>query len=87
MMTIKALGVKYCPNCTGAALVYDSRLTAQGYIRRRRRCHKCNHRWNTIEVPGDAFTPKNTEALVQGLRDIGTLVLKTLRVSHTPDSS
>lgn len=40
-----------CPAC-GARDVYviDSREHGDG-IRRRRKCARCDHRWNTLEVP------------------------------------
>lgn len=46
-----------CPDCgTYASQVLDSEPAQYGYRWRRRRCKKCHHRWNTLEVPQDSLT-------------------------------
>ena len=40
-----------CPECDSLhVVVYDSRSTADNGIRRRRRCHSCQHRFTTYEA-------------------------------------
>lgn len=46
-----------CPACgkLGCA-VKDSRPTENGaFVKRRRRCSKCEHRYTTIEIPADEY--------------------------------
>lgn len=56
-----------CPKCKSQETgVKDSRpINNNSMIRRRRRCRKCQHRWNTYEVPDDVFqrTVKRLEKL------------------------
>lgn len=40
-----------CEKCGGASEVADSRKRNSGYIRRRRQCKACGHRFTTIELP------------------------------------
>jgi transcriptional regulator NrdR family protein len=43
-----------CPRCSAAkSAVVDTRLNAQGYVRRRRKCLTCEHRWSTWEIHQD----------------------------------
>ena len=39
-----------CPACGGDSHVVDTRDTAEGEIRRRRKCDQCGARWSTLEV-------------------------------------
>ena len=39
-----------CPKCNARTGVYDSRISFEGYTRRKRLCPQCNHRFATIEV-------------------------------------
>jgi len=40
---------KRCPNCGRPGRVLEAR-EVKGYIRRRRRCAVCKHRWNSYET-------------------------------------
>lgn len=43
-----------CPRCGhGESTVVDTRLTEEGWRRRRRSCLSCEARWSTLEVPVD----------------------------------
>ena len=45
------MSIVSCPSCAADEVgVIDSRATASGNIRRRRKCANCGHRWSTIEV-------------------------------------
>ena len=39
-----------CPKCNSKSIVYNSRPTDNGSVRRNRECYKCYHRYATIEV-------------------------------------
>jgi transcriptional regulator NrdR family protein len=40
----------FCPNCGTRTGVYDTRISFDGQLRRKRLCGKCGHRYATIEV-------------------------------------
>lgn len=43
--------VKECPDCSAdGTVVLDTRLNANGSIRRRRKCPRCGFRFSTIEI-------------------------------------
>jgi transcriptional regulator NrdR family protein len=45
-----------CPQCaTVISAVHGSRVVDDRYVRRRRNCKHCKHRWSTIEVSLDEF--------------------------------
>jgi hypothetical protein len=52
------------PGCGGETDVKDSRPNEQGWIRRRRCCRKCGHRFTTYEVPADAMRQRRAQASV-----------------------
>lgn len=39
-----------CPKCDAKSIVYNSRRTDDGSVRRNRECYKCFHRYATLEV-------------------------------------
>ncbi len=41
-----------CPHCQGETDVKETRQLG-GYVRRRRRCHKCGHKITTFETIGE----------------------------------
>jgi transcriptional regulator NrdR family protein len=46
-----------CTLCSALrSKVLETRTTDRGWVRRRRRCFDCEHRWNTLEVPEDILT-------------------------------
>lgn len=44
-----------CPECGSAnAAIIDTRYIEEtGWKRRRRKCHACQHRWSTVELPAE----------------------------------
>jgi transcriptional regulator NrdR family protein len=48
-----------CPACSAPGSgVYDSRVAISDgspYVRRRRKCDACGHRWSTAEIPVEQF--------------------------------
>lgn len=41
-----------CPNCGADQSIVLDTVPKSDYIRRRRKCLDCNHRWTTFEVEG-----------------------------------
>jgi transcriptional regulator NrdR family protein len=39
-----------CPKCRERTNVYDSRISFEGNLRRKRACPKCAHRFATVEI-------------------------------------
>jgi transcriptional regulator NrdR family protein len=56
-----------CPKCGTRTGVYDSRISFEGYTRRKRLCPQCDHRFATIEVLDIArpLERKNQKAQVE----------------------
>jgi transcriptional repressor NrdR len=50
-----------CPNCGNHEIVVkDSRDHKEyNWIKRRRECHNCEHRWNTYEISEDELEVQN----------------------------
>ena len=44
-----------CPECGGHTDVIDSRITTNGYVRRRRKCLYCGNRYSSVEIPFDEY--------------------------------
>lgn len=59
-----------CPVCLGKTAVYDSRLDetkeSQGWVRRRRECLECGHRFKTVEVEEKDLQDAGAEASKKG---------------------
>jgi transcriptional regulator NrdR family protein len=56
---VKLPDPKACPFCKKTGRVLEARVV-KGYVRRRRKCSTCKHRWNSYETivnPHDL--PKN----------------------------
>ena len=49
-------GLSRCLKCDSVAIVFNSRVDANGWRWRRRACTVCHHRWTTYEVPADLIT-------------------------------
>lgn len=49
-----------CLKCGTKTLVYDTRLTDTGDLRRKRKCPACNYRYSTIEMLDDVAVPVRT---------------------------
>ena len=43
-----------CPNCGGETHVVDSR-SDYDFVKRRRECNDCKHRFNTVEIDADYY--------------------------------
>lgn len=43
-----------CPVCGGETIVADSRSFGE-FVRRRRRCRECGHRFSTIEIDQELY--------------------------------
>jgi transcriptional regulator NrdR family protein len=52
-----------CEACKGKTYTIDSRLAEDGSTKRRHRCVKCDHRFNTNEFTEDALLNRDLEVL------------------------
>lgn len=43
--------IRRCPKCGCDSNVMDSRVSAKGFIIRRRECQNCGARWSSAEIP------------------------------------
>lgn len=67
-----------CPKCGGDGLVTDSRPSKK-YIRRRRKCTSCDHRWTTVEIETDI----EVGSIIDEIRAVRDVLDKQ---TETPDS-
>lgn len=52
-----------CPECaTRNSKVLDTRVTDNGWLRRRRQCNECDARWATYEIPEHNVTVNDSES-------------------------
>lgn len=62
-----------CPKCFTESRVVNSRETVR-FLRRRRECLKCKHRWSTIEKDEDLENSKSSD-----LKHVATSLAKRLK--------
>lgn len=65
------IDVKYCNKCHSETVVIDSR-DEDGYVRRRRKCVSCGHRYSTVE-----FLKEDFDKVMKSVRTIREIVDKT----------
>lgn len=76
-----------CPKCNvGATMVRDSRQTAAGEVRRRRKCLSCGHLFTTVESVEQVTVSARNRLYVQLASVAGRMsqILDELNAEHLP---